>query len=332
MAYDLSALSTYTKDNKDQLTTSLVTGAKTISMIKAKGNVMLGVKSSENIHIMDTDAVFQTGGSCGFNSQGTTAFTNRAVTIGKIKVNESLCPKSLERYWTQLSLPTGSKYDSVPFEQKYSDKKIKRIHSQLEKAVWQGDTASGNGNLNKFDGFLKLIDADGSVTEANAAAFIGIPITAATGITEANVIKIFQAVYKAVPEKVIDNADGSDGEDLAVNDPAIIWCGVDVARTYRIALANANLFHYSSDEAASNSFYIPGTDIMVQPVPGLSGTSRIVAMRLGNMYYGTDMIDEEENFEIFFAKEADEVRFIAEWKSGVNYAFGDEIAKFTLVP
>ena len=50
-------------------------------------------------------------------------------------------------------------YDSVPFEQEYSEKKAKTIAAQLETALWQGDTASGNVNLNKFDGLVKLIGA-----------------------------------------------------------------------------------------------------------------------------------------------------------------------------
>ncbi len=36
------------------------------------------------------DAIFQDGSSCGFNASGTTSFTQRTVTVGKIKVNEAL--------------------------------------------------------------------------------------------------------------------------------------------------------------------------------------------------------------------------------------------------
>ena len=95
MAFNVSALANYTEENAALLVTSSVLGAKTASLIKSAGNVMVGVKSSETINIMDTDAIFQSGGSCGFTASGSTTFTQRTVTVGKIKVNEALCPKDL---------------------------------------------------------------------------------------------------------------------------------------------------------------------------------------------------------------------------------------------
>ena len=62
MAFNVSALADYTEQNEALLVTSSVLGAKTASLIKSAGNVMVGVKSSETINIMDTDAVFQSGG------------------------------------------------------------------------------------------------------------------------------------------------------------------------------------------------------------------------------------------------------------------------------
>jgi hypothetical protein len=51
---------------------------------------------------------------------------------------------------------------------------------------------------------------------------------------------------------------------------------------------------------------------------------------MSNMYLGCDILGEEDKWEIFFAKEADEVRFVAEWKTGVQVAFPAEIVQFTL--
>ena len=53
-------------------------------------------------------------------------------------------------------------------------------------------------------------------------------------------------------------------------------------------------------------------------------------MRLSNMFLGTDLLNEEEKFEIFYAKEADQVRFVSEFKMGVNIAFPDEAVRFIL--
>lgn len=316
MAFNVDALAAYTEQNEALLVTSSVLGAKTAALIKSAGNVMVGVKSAETINIMDTDAFFQAGGSCGFNASGTTTFTQRTVTVGKIKVNEALCPKDLEAKYLQKALPTGSMYDSIPFEQEFTDKKAKRIAAQLEKALWQGDTASGDGNLNKFDGLVKLIGAASGVVAANTSTYIsGAPLSS---ITADNVISIFDGIYQAIPAQVVA------AEDMT------IFCGQDLFRTYTVALKNANQFHYSIDVKADSEFILPGTSIKVVAVQGLNGTNKAYALRLSNMFIGTDLLNEEEKFEIFYAKEADQVRFVSEFKMGVNIAFPDEVVKFVL--
>jgi hypothetical protein len=316
MGFDVSALANYTKENEALLVTSSVLGAKTAALIKSAGNVMVGVKSSEKINIMETDAIFQDGASCGFNASGSTTFTQRTVTPGKIKVNEALCPKDLEAKYLQKALPTGSMYDSVPFEQEYSEKKAKTIAAQLETALWQGDTSSVNVNLNKFDGLVKLIGAASGVVAANASTFIsGAPLSS---ITDANVISIFDGVYKAIPAKVV------------AADDMTIFCGQDLFRTYTIALKNSGSFNYQIDVKADSEFVLPGTTIKVVAVAGLNGTNKVYAMRLSNLFLGTDLLNEEEKFEIFYAKEADQVRFVSEFKMGVNIAFPDEAVKFIL--
>lgn len=313
MAFDVSALANYTKENEALLVTSSVLGSKTASLIKSQGNVMVGVKSAETINIMDTDAIFQSGSSCGFNASGTTTFTQRTVTVGKIKVNESLCPKDLEAKYLQKALPEGSRYDSIAFASDYTDKKAARIAAQLETAIWQGATGSANVNLNKFQGLVALIGS--SAVEANNATYYG---GTATSITTANVVAIFDALYKAIPATVVDKDDMT------------IWCGMDVFRTYTIALKNANMFNYAFDGKANSEFFLPGTPIKVVATPGLNGTNKIYAIRLSNMFIGTDLLNEEERFELFYAKEADQVRFVSEFKMGVNVAFLDEIASFII--
>ncbi len=313
MAFDVSALANYTKENEALLVTSSVLGSKTASLIKSQGNVMVGVKSAETINIMDTDAIFQAGSSCGFNASGSTTFTQRTVTVGKIKVNESLCPKDLEAKYLQKALPEGSRYDSIAFAADYTDKKAARIAAQLETAIWQGSTGSANVNLNKFQGLVTLVGS--SAVEANNTTYYGTP---ATAITTANVVAIFDALYKAIPATVVSKDDMT------------IWCGQDVFRTYTIALKNANMFNYAFDGKADSEFFLPGTPIKVVATPGLNGANKIYAIRLSNMFLGTDLLNEEERFELFYAKEADQVRFVSEFKMGVNVAFLDEIASFII--
>ena len=170
-------------------------------------------------------------------------------------------------------------------------------------------------NLNKFDGIIELVkDASTAIVNANTATYYsGAP---ATAIDDTTVVNIFDAVYKAIPAEVVDKDDVK------------IFCGMDVFRTLTIKIKNANLFHYQVDAAPNTSFFLPGTQIEVVGTPGLNGTNKVYAMRLSNLFLGVDLMHDEDRFELFFAKEADEVRFVSEFKIGVNFAFPQEIVKF----
>ena len=314
MALDLSALTNYVKENELQLTSAAIFSAKTASLIEARGNVQVGIKSAETINVMTTDAVFQAGGTCGFNSSGTTTITQRTLTVGKIKVQESICPKTFEAKYTQKALREGSSYDYMAYASEYSAQKVQRIGAALETAIWQGDTSSQTANLNKFDGIIKIIDSlgfggAGDPIDGNAADL--------TTLTSSNVIAAVDAVFAALPAALLDKDD------------VVIFCGNDTFREYVLALRNANLFHYPVD-AANMELIIPGTAVKLIGVNGLNGTDKMFGISMSNLYLGTDMLNEQDRFELFYAKEADEMRFVVEFKLGVQVAFPDEVVYWKL--
>lgn len=315
MAFNVTGLAAYTKANERELLTKSLFSAKSISL----ASKMPGVKSAEQVNIMDTDAVFQAGTSCGFSASGTTTFSNRTLTVAPIRVHEALCPKTLETKYLQLVLPSGSNPKSIPFEQQYTDLKAGLIAQNLETAFWQGDTTSGNNALAQFDGLIKIITAvSGSAIAANSSAYMsGAPYSATGGITTSNVINILQGVFRAIPAALVDKSDTT------------IFVGIDTFRTYQLALTNANLFHYNTDASSANfEIVMPGTNIKVVGVNGLNGTNKIYALRTSNMFFGCDVLGEESKFEMFWAQEAMEVRYVAEFKAGVQIAFPSEIVYF----
>jgi hypothetical protein len=316
MAFDVTALSNYTIQNEKLLVTKSLFDAKTQKIIQASGNVMSSVKSSETINVLDTDAVFQTGGTCGFNSSGSSTFTQRSLTVGKFKVHESLCPKTLESKYTQLALMPGSINEGIPFEKQYTDLKAMLIAEQLETALWQGDTTSANVNLNKFNGLINLIDTAAVSANGNPSG-----ITTATGITVSNAFTIVKGIKNAIPARVKGKKD------------VRLYCGWDVFDVLVDAYVNANLFNYGASQLSyeNGEFTIPGTAYKLTAIHGLDGTNRLFAIRDSNLYMGCDILGEEDKWEIFYAKEAMEVRFVSEWKLGVQVAFPAEIVSFKLV-
>jgi len=316
MALSLGTLTSYTKQLVKPLLTSAVFEAKTQQMIKDGGIVIPNAKSVVAIPLMDTDAVFGTD-SCSFDPSGTTTFTQRTITVGKIKVEEKICPKDLEAYFTQEALKAGSTYEdfgNADFQTAYLNKKNARIAAQLETAIWQGDiTGSGGANLNKFDGLSKLIAA-GSPVDANVSGYTG--VATITTITQSNVVAATEGIYKAIPAAVLAKGDVK------------IFVGNDWYRLLIMAYRALNLFSYNPQDANASSFILPATNVEVVSTNGLNGTGDAYAISLSNMAMAVDLVDEEGSYKMWYSEDNNDVRFRVAFKMGVNVAFTNECVKF----
>jgi hypothetical protein len=315
MALELTGLTNYTKQLVRPLLTSAVIGAKTQQLIMDSGIVLTGIKSSAAIPLMDTDAVFQTDG-CGYNPSGTTSFTQRTVTVGKIMLAETICPKDFEAKFTQEALRAGSNYTdfgNAEFLDAYLAKKNARIAAQLETAIWQGDATGATGNLNKFDGLIKLIDP--TAIDANVTAFTGLSAVVST-ITQSNVVAATEGIYKAIPAAVVGKGDVK------------IFVGYDWYRLLIMAYRALNLFSYNPQDANANSFILPGTAIEIIAVHGLNGTGDAYAISMSNMVLAVDLEDEEANYRVWYSEDNDEIRTKVSFKVGVNVGFPSEAVKF----
>jgi hypothetical protein len=303
MAFTFAGLTSYTDQERLPLITKAVFSARSAALFTKQ----VGIKFAAALNLMDTDALIQSGDSCGYTTSGTTAFTQRNITVGRMKVQETLCPRSLEQYWMQTQLTAGSNYEGVPFEQAFSEQKALRIAEALENAIWQGNAY--------FSGVNQLLNAaSGSVVSGNTAAISG-------AITSTNVISIFDTIYTRIPQAILTKTD------------LVMFCGWDTFRLLVMAFkANTGVMYNQVDLAglADGEIVYPGTNIKVIAVPGLTGTSRIVATYLGNLFYGTDLLSDEEQFSIWFSRDNDEVRFQAAFKAGVQFAYPDLIVDWKL--
>ena len=318
MGFNVDALSTYTKQLTEPLLSSAVFGAKTQQIILDGGIVIPKAKSVVAIPIMETQATFQTN-ACGFNSVGTTTMSQATITVGNIKVQESICLDTLESYFYQEAMKQGSVADlsaAPALIEAYLAKKNALIASQLETALWQGDSGAGTGspNLNKFNGLVKFIDA-GSPVDANVSGYNG-ATGAITALTSGNIIAATEAVYKAMPAAVASKGD------------ATIFVGYDWYRSLILAYREKNMFSYNPQDADAQSFILPGTSVTVQPVNGLNGLYDAYGMSVSNMALAVDLVSDEENYRIRYDESNEEVRFTAKFKIGVGVGFTSECVKF----
>lgn len=317
MALDVSTLTSYVIENEDQLVAKSLFGSRTSDLIRSEGTVMTGVKSSQQINILATDAIFQNGAGCTRTSSGSTSLTQRKVTVGEVAVVEDICVKTLRSTYVSKKLAKGSDENALPFEQEYTDLKSKTIAKQLEIAIWQGDTDSTNANLSRFDGFIKLIDAAGTAVAANTTS-----IAVATGITTSNVKGIVNSMWLNLPA------------DVTGQDDVRVFCGWDTFNKFISAFTDQNLFNFapsgSEVSAANGVVIIPGTNYKLTAVHGLDGTNRLFAGRMSNFYAAVDLEGEEDQFSMMEDQFKDYLRFKAQFKYGVNVAFPNEIVQFKL--
>ena len=306
MSFSLGTLTAYTEQQRLPLITKAVFSARTAALFTKQ----VGIKSAAALNLMDTDAALQSGTACGWNvagaASGTTTFTQRNITVAAMKIQEALCPRSLEQYWMQSQLTQGSTYDGVPFEQAYAEQKALRIAEALENAIWSGSTL--------VTGMLTILNAaSGSTVSGNTGAV--------SSITTANVISVFDNIYNQIPQAILTRND------------LVIFCGWNNFRTLIGAFkANTGVMYNQVDlqGLADGDIIYPGTNVRVVAVPGLTGTNRIVCSYLGNFFYGTDLLSDEENFSLWYSKDNDEVRFQAAFKVGVQVAYPDLVVDFRL--
>ena len=308
MSVNVAALTTYTDELKMELIKKSVLQGRTTQLI----SVQPDIKSAASINIIDSTLSLQAG-ACGWNEAGTTALTQRDLSVCPIKINESICLDTLESYYTQKMMQPGSYNEEIPFEQMFSEEKAGKINAVIDDIIWKGDTVSGTGNLALCDGFLVLANSlSGDTVAGNTSA--------ATSITAANIIDLVDDMVAAIPSDIID------ADDLHV------FMGYEVYRLYAKALRDANLFHYTGAEDQGEDFsqMVPGTNVRAIAVRGLNGTNRMILSRAANLYFGTDLLNDSEEFRIFYSEDNDEVRFRAKWKMGVQFAFPEFVVDFIL--
>ena len=313
MSYNTSALPIYVEQNRFPLLTKSILGAKTATLVTKQN----GVKGQASLNILDEDCVFIPGG-CGFTASGSSTLSQRTITTGYFQVNKKWCPSDLDNTYAQTQLQPGSYIDQIPFEQTFSELQSKYVARELEIALWQGDKTSATNNLSFFDGYLKVISGSGAQPVSTGGYVTGSyhlsSSTDSTVYSGSNIANVLQGVYNAIPNQI------KDAEDL------VIFVGRDTLTAYQNYLFNANLFHYAAESTNGEIKLFPyGTRLIA--VNGLNGVAKvpIVAGRLSNFFYGLDLEDDLVNYEMFWAQEAQEMRFILRTKAGVQIAFPQEI-------
>lgn len=294
----VNTLPEYVEQNAIGLIGNSVLGARTLGVV----TLQTGVKTTAAINLLNTDVKFGDGSECGFDPAGSQELSQRNIVTGQIKVNMNYCDKALLKTFAQHEVKIAAGAKTLPFEQEFTDGLVNGIQEALDKALWMGDTASEDENLNKFDGFVKIIGAAEGVVKATGSAS-----------------KVYEAI-KAGLAKLPARALKADTK---------VYLGTDAYLAFIQEMVAANLYHYSADNDGL-SFVIPGTKVEVLAIDGLAGSKKMYIARASNMYAGVDMEGDAEKFELWYSQDNREFRFASEFNAGVQVAFPDEIVEVTL--
>jgi len=299
--YDTASISEYVEMQRGELLTNTLFAPKTMELLS--GGIQEGIKHKEVLKYMDTDVLFQDGAGCALVPSGVTSFDQKEIQVYPI------------------GLKAGSNQgDTIPYEEAFVSYQTGLISQELGKMLWQSALIGGTGNLQFFDGFNAVIDADTDVINGNAGTG-WTPIAGGTGILVGNVISIFKNMVYQLPAYMQGNTDIS------------FVCGWDTFVKLLDAYLILNNFHVNGATASpyeSGEFVLPTFGIKVYGLKELNGTNRIHLSKLSNYRIGTDLSGESEDFKVWEEMKEEKIYLKVRFKLGCQIEFGRELVTFKL--
>jgi hypothetical protein len=319
MAFSLGTMTAYIEENKADLITKAILGAKTLGL---GVDIRTGIKSSAKIPVLESTVPFQSL-ACSFTSSGTTTINQIEIATVGIQFSEQFCLNDLNVYFTQKYLPAGSNVDSMSIAQQIIDRKIAQVARNVENMIWAGKTTYGNSTvLKQMNGWLATIDTAGTAVAATPST-----------LNSTNVLTIFDDVYSKVPAAAL------------VNEPVVAFCGLDTFRTLAAKITSTYGIYgsqYTTDNVWNNwELMYPGTNMKVIGVPGLSDAAvdtgsvpsavrnRIIATYASNLVYGTDLQSDTDTIESWFSQDDRVYKVFGSFRAGCAVKFIDHVVQYT---
>jgi len=130
----------------------------------------------------------------------TTTYAERELEPKKMTLYEEFNPTTFHDLWDRFK--SVGDFTNIELNTEFLNAIINRykngIGTQMSKLFWQGDTTlAANNALNKFDGLVTRMKADGNVIKP----------TPAGNITTSNFMDVLASFWSAIPDHFIDDPD-----------------------------------------------------------------------------------------------------------------------------
>lgn len=288
----------YLDQVRDLLVPKLVTEGITTKIVE----LIPGVKNSMSLNLVNNNITVQDA-ACGFNPAGDVQMIQRELRVYPKAVNDTLCQKELEQTYLGMFMKSNKE---LPFTQIFADSYINRVNHWNEHFIWDGDGV--------VDGLVKTIGTtDGVVNAASAVA-------SASGY-----VAKLNALMTAAPTEV------------KTSDSGVVFCDFNFFDGYMNELRAANLYISANQEYANGGYMItiPGTNRKLVATEGLTNMtnntvstgSMLIYTMAENIVVGTDMMSDEDRFDMWYSRDFDEWRVNIQWKIGTQIRFPEYVVK-----
>ncbi len=292
-------------ENKGEIVADIFAGSPTIAGIVPSTGHKAGTTATLNQ--LDTGLVWQAG-NCVSTVSGDTTLSPRTVSVARITDFGDICVKELDSVLPMIMRAGANSNEDLPFSQLFIQTKLNKNSSELEKLLWQGDSASGVGNMSLTDGIYKI--ADGETSDLGYySTFGGLTGTSAEIVT------------------IVRNFVAERSEAIREAENVKIW----MSNTDKEKLANALIDVYgiagtgiftNTGENTGNFNWI-GTDIEIVGTPGGNGSLFMTVH--DNIRYATDLENDMEDVDMWYEKKDDSLYHRLSFAVGFTYDYPSQV-------
>jgi len=329
-SYNVTALPDYVDQHRDELIAKAVLSDDVLSKL----TLITGVKGPTALNRIETDVVFGDGSTCGWNEAGSTSLSQRVLIGQPIKINMAICDKVLLDKWAayKVRVEAGKTDRDLPFEKELVDSIIENVKSQLVQRMfdiydgsypdigyWGPESEGINKEYHLYSGIFRYVWTwnEYNRPDLDNETYMGYNVAHSTSYNE-TAYSYLKKVAAAFPAEILGKDD------------LVIFCSLPMFRMFIQDLVSANLYHYDPANG-ENEYKLPGTNITVIGVnaydknPGWpTGESLVLGGSLSNFFYGTNLEDGEEIFDIWYSKDNREFRVAIEFVAGSQVAYPSE--------
>jgi hypothetical protein len=250
------------------------------------------------------DNVTFANATCDFTPTGTVNLTERVLTLEKFQVQRELCKNTFVSDWESRSEQNNELHASL------TDALIANVMAGVaarnEILIWQGV----NANAGEYAGFETLFLADAAVLD----------VADAEAITVDNVIAEMNRLVLRLPVRV-----------RRATEKPVIAVSSNVAEAFRTAILGLGGGSYLYQGETVKMTWQGQYDII--ECPGMSDDTMAFYQK-SNLWFGTNLLDQWNTVAVLDMYQydlSDNVRFAASFFAGVQYGFGNEIDRKSVV-